>query len=176
MGHFAQFGRWAFSQPKAPTLPAVDEFICPQPSSEPLFCCRFQLDKGIPFFRSEEVIAAVNGFVANADFWNRANRLASIGQKNIVGINQIRIDAGGDLFGRFTTTIVVVEQALGRNILSGKADNHAVDGGHAARFIAPSESTVCEVDVNVLRQQPGPENTNLFALRDAVGRDKGAAY
>ena len=73
VGHLAQFCRLAAAKPQTPTLVAIKELICTQPTPKVLCGLRFLLDEGVLLSVREKVIAIIDGLVTNADLRDSAD-------------------------------------------------------------------------------------------------------
>ena len=125
-------------------------------------------------------VAAICRFIA-IDHWRQTHERSRAGgwRQGIGRIDQI----GVDVVGRGGCAIFVKDGLVARlevfQLAVGVAtetDDDAVDGGHAARLVAPFEGAVGEVDLDVVIGHQGlPEDGDLLALADGVGGDKGDA-
>jgi hypothetical protein len=59
---------------------------------------------------------------------------------------------------------LIVEKALVRDVMQGKADDDAMHGGSAARLARPLKGAVRKVDFQPAPKQVRPQNPYLFAL------------
>jgi len=81
----------------------------------------------------------------------------------------MRVDVAGDHFVWIAFDAGVVEQTLGPEVFGAEADDHAMHGGNAARFVVPGEGAVREMNVQAVAQRLRPEHADLFALADRMG-------
>jgi hypothetical protein len=73
---------------------------------------------------------------------------------------------------RFAFDVLILINHLAGTVFQTKSHDHAMHGCIAASFVVPTERAVRKVNMNALRQQPAPKYADLFALGDAVGRNK----
>lgn len=73
-------------------------------------------------------------------------RFTSSFQQNVGGIDQIGVDIRDPNGVRLTADVLVFEDYFFADIVQGKADNHAMNRGHAAGIVAPLKSTMREMN------------------------------
>ena len=172
LGHFTKFLRRAIAQPQTPTLPAVDEFVGPDPRTKEFSCGWFYLKKIGLFLIGEKVISTIDGFVADTDFRHVAKRLGTVLQHDVGSIAKIGIDVAGDAGD--SAAILFFKDGFGRYGRKAEADDDDVDVGFAAGFAFPFERAIGKMDLDALGQKRRPKNAGLFALGDGVGGDERA--
>ena len=82
-GHLEKFALSAISKPKTKSLFAVDKFFRALPRPEILLGQRLLLYEVIQLFFRKEIVAVINGLVADADSGHIANRLGAAFDINI---------------------------------------------------------------------------------------------
>lgn len=175
-GHFAELVRGAIAEPEAPAFDAVDELLGTEPAFEVGGGLGFELKKLVFLLGGEEVVSAVDGFVADADFGNVAEGFGAVGEGAVGTFHQIGADVGGvDGGGAFG--VLVIGEGFAGDVERGEADDDDVDVGLAACLAFPGEGAVGEVDFDAVFLEEGvPESTGLFALANGVGGDKGGDH
>ena len=178
LGQSGQSGSRGIAQPQTPAFDAVEKLLRSQPAPKIRRSARLLQQKIGFFLRGKQVVAAVNGFVANAHFRHRAQRLAAPGQHHIRPIDQVGVDAGNGqplAFCGLDVGAVVVQHGL-RGRLRPKADDDAVHRCHALAFVAPLKGAVRKLDAHSQPQQVRPQHADLLALANAVGGHQGAGH
>lgn len=120
----------------------------------------------------EDKMPAVPRHAAESHDRNRANRIVTVVEQDIRPIHEVRVEIRRRDFMSRAVDIVVLEQSAPDGLFDAEPDYHAVHGGDAGRFVAPSESPMSEVNLDPERQKLPPEDPDLLALRDGVGRDE----
>ena len=90
--HFTQLIRRTVPQPQTVARATVDKLLGAVPGLEPLCRRWFNFQKFVHFLFGEKIVAAVNRFVANPDFWYITKRLTAALHKHIVSVQQIPVD------------------------------------------------------------------------------------
>src|SRR5271169_1051180 len=125
---------------------AVDEFFGPIPGTEMGFRAGLREDEGVFLLRGEEVVAVIDGFVADADLGYAAEGLGPVENGHIRPFDEIGADVahGGD--GWVLRIGLVIVEGLAGNVEEAPADDDHVHMGLAASLAGPGEGTVPEVD------------------------------
>ena len=178
MGKLVQFLWRDILEEQAPSFDPVEEFFRTKPAAEKWCAAGLSGDKVSLLLGCEQVVAVINGFVANPHLWNLAQWGGAALEYNIGGIYQVWVNALHELDLGFWGFDVgaVFEKARLLGGLHAEPHNDAVDSGYPASFIAPLKGAVREVDLYPMRQQQGPQNPYLFTLADTVGGDQRSAY
>ena len=152
LGHGAQFCGRAVAQPQAPALVAVQKFVGTQPAAKPFFAAGLLGDEGVALGGAEQVVAIVDGLVADADLGHSAQRSGAPVQHHVGRVHQIRVDVVRGHGQRLALDVFVLVNHLAGQVLQAKADDDAMHGGLAPRLVAPTEGAVRKLDVQPLRQ------------------------
>src|SRR5487761_2408572 len=115
-------------------------------------------------FRREQIISIINRCVPGFHCWHRTNWRVSSLQHYIRRIHQVGVDVAHFDSMRFAANVLIFEDGLFLHIERTKADDDTMHRRHAARFVAPLEGAMSEVNMYALTQQPAPQHTYLLTL------------
>jgi len=135
-------------------LPAVDELVSANPRTEEFSGGGFEFQEGFFLFVGEQIIAAVDGLVADADFRHVAEGLGAVLEDDVGAIEKVGADVAG-VDGDGCGSLFLKNDF---RLMSGeaKADDDDMDMGFAAGFAFPFECAVSEMDLNALCEERGP--------------------
>ena len=146
--HSPEFLGRTVTEPETPSLPAVDEFIGTDPATKPFLGLRFDPQELIAFFSGEEVIAAIDRLVPDADGRHIADRLAAVHNDRIGSFDQVGTNVGGlDCNRLMWVGVIFIDPPLWL-IGFAEANDDDVHMCLPSGFTLPGKRPVCEVDPN----------------------------